>query len=77
MKNFRNTITVLSMVLLIQGCAFFNIGEPQGVCEEMGCDYSDAGVCGDVFAVYQTRYKDISKSYENIKCNECKEKNND
>ena len=60
------------MIVLISsifsGC-FFNLGESQGYCEEHGCNYADAGVCGDTFEIYKRRYDNLDKSYENIECN--------
>lgn len=70
-KNIKNMTFLLIIMTFLNGCSFFNIGEPQGSCEELGCDYSDAGVCGDVFQIYETRYKDLDKSYINIKCADC------
>ncbi len=57
---------------LCSGCVF-NLGESQGYCEENGCNYADAGVCGDTFDIYKKRYNNIEKSYENIEC-DCKGK---
>ena len=74
MKNsIINILFALMVSISLQGCSFFNIGEPQGVCEENGCDYSDAGQCGDVLDLYRTRYSNLDKSYENISCNDCKD----
>lgn len=71
MKNIRKITVILTILMMFQGCNYFNIGEPQGVCEEMGCNYSDAGQCGDVFDIYKTRYTNINDSYKNIMCNQC------
>lgn len=76
MKTFVNIIFVMFIVLNFTGCAFFNIGEEQGYCEENGCDYADAGVCGDVFQTYKTRYKNLEDSYRHIDCSKCMEKRN-
>ncbi|AXH16414.1 hypothetical protein CP985_03455 [Malaciobacter mytili LMG 24559] len=73
MKKIINLVLVF-IILSFTGCSYFNIGEPMGSCEEQGCNYADAGICGDVFNIYKTRYKDIEKSYENIDCSRCKGK---
>lgn len=71
MKKITNIILIITAMFVLSGCSYFNIGEPQGSCEELGCDYADAGVCGNVFEIYKTRYKDLDKSYENINCANC------
>ncbi len=46
----------------------FNIGEQQGFCDEMGCDYSDAGVCRDPFYVLTHKDKVSKEAYDGIDC---------
>ena len=45
-----------------------------GSCEEKGCDYSDTGICGDLFDNYKTRYSNLNESYKDIDCSSCKER---
>lgn len=71
MKKIIRIAFLLTAIIFMNGCSYFNIGEPKGSCEELGCDYADAGVCGDVFEIYETRYKDLDRSYVNIKCADC------
>jgi len=59
-------LSIMLISMLFSGCSFFNLGESQGYCEERGCDYSDAGVCDDAFVNFQTRYKDIERSYAHV-----------
>ena len=71
MKKITNILLGLLSIFALSGCSYFNIGEPKGSCEERGCNYADAGVCGDVFKIYQTRYKDLDMSYKDIDCSHC------
>ncbi len=66
-KIIKIVSMLLALGLTFNGCVL-NLGESQGYCEEHGCDYSDAGVCGDAFEIYKTRHKDVDKSYEHIEC---------
>lgn len=68
MKIIFKTLTITFLVIFTQGCSsMFNLGEPQGYCEEHGCDFSDAGVCGDVFELYKTRYENIDSAYKHLR----------
>ena len=71
MKKITKALLVALVIFVFSGCSYFNIGEPKGSCEELGCDYADAGVCGDVFQIYQTRYTGLDKAYEYINCSNC------
>ncbi len=57
--------------LLFSGCIgkIINIGEEKGYCEEHGCDYSDAGVCGNVYELYRKKNKVSAVAYRHIECN--------
>lgn len=70
-KMIKYLMIAFFSIFIFSGCSFFNIGKEQGYCEEHGCDYSDAGVCGDVYKTYESRYKDLDKSYRDINCNKC------
>jgi len=56
--------------LLFTGCIgkLINIGEEKGYCEEHGCDYSDAGVCGDAYELFKRKKKVSAVAYKNIEC---------
>ena len=69
MNRKINIIFLLIFSLFINGCSMMNIGESQGYCEVRGCDYADAGQCGDVYDIFQSRYENIEDSYKNVKCN--------
>ncbi len=58
--------------LIFTGCIgkIINIGEEKGYCEEHGCDYSDAGVCGDAYLLFKNKKRVASVAYQNINC-EC------
>jgi len=65
-------------VFFLTGCSVrdLGIGYNKTYCEENGCDYSDAGICGDPFLIYKYKDKiDLYKySYKGIKCVNSKEK---
>jgi len=63
-------IILVGMVLItFNGCStLFNLGENQTVCEENGCDYKDAGVCGNSFDIYNNWQKAKSEAYVGISC---------
>ncbi|MGE4456733.1 MAG: hypothetical protein AB7E13_07340 [Arcobacteraceae bacterium] len=65
-KRIKQIVFLGSILVLFTGCSILNLGEPQGYCDEHGCDFSDAGVCGDVFETYKTRYKDLDRSYRHL-----------
>ena len=73
--NIKNTLFILIITGLLSGCSFFNLGKPMGSCEENGCDYSDAGICGDLFDNYKARYDNLDLSYKNIDCSKCNKGN--
>ncbi|WP_457749114.1 hypothetical protein [Sulfurimonas sp.] len=58
-------------VFLFAGCSgkFWTIGADKGYCEEQGCDYSDAGVCGSPYEILQNKELAKKVAYERIKCN--------
>lgn len=67
----RKAIVMGMMIpFLFTGCIgkLVNIGEEQGYCEEHGCDYSDAGVCGDVYQLFKQKKKVAAVAYKNIEC---------
>lgn len=65
-------ILTLFVPLFFTGCIgkLINIGAEKGYCEEHGCDYSDAGVCGDAYLLFKNKKKVASVAYQNINC-EC------
>ncbi len=71
---FEKNLLIAIIFLLFTGCSTFNLGEPESSCEEIGCDYSDAGICGDLFENYKERNKNLDKAYENIHCKHCNNK---
>lgn len=64
--------TLLFVGLALSGCtaSFWSIGEEKGYCEEHGCNYSDAGVCGNAFELYKNKNKVRKLAYQGIDC-EC------
>lgn len=64
-----NKILILVIPILFSGCmAIFNIGHDKGICESRGCDYSNAGVCGDSYEIYKNWKKALYTTYKNIGC---------
>lgn len=63
-------VLTLFIPLLFSGCIgkLINIGAEKGYCEEHGCDYSDAGVCGDAYLLFKNKKKVASTAYQNIQC---------
>jgi hypothetical protein len=68
----KKTLLISSIiVLMFSGCSFFTIGAEQGYCEEQGCDYSDAGVCGSPYNILKNKEAARKIAYNRIHCN-CK-----
>lgn len=67
MKKRTIAVSIIA-VFSFGGCsAMFNVGHDKGICEEKGCDYSDAGVCGDSYMIYKN-WKDAEKeAYKDYK----------
>lgn len=63
-------ILTLLIPFIFTGCIgkLINIGEEKGYCEENGCDYSDAGICGDAYLLFKNKKKVASTAYQNIQC---------
>ncbi len=60
---------IIPMFLLLTGCStMFNIGEDKTVCEENGCDYKDAGVCGNSYDIYKNWQKAKEMAYKDTPC---------
>lgn len=74
-KQIISIISIIFVTLLFSGCGarFFNIGHNKGYCEEHGCDYSDAGVCGNPYDILQNKEKARKIAYKRIHCN-CSQK---
>jgi hypothetical protein len=54
--------------LMLSGCAIFNLGENESRIEEMGCDFSDAGVPLDPYYVLHNRHKIKDIAYKDVNC---------
>jgi len=74
-KKIILTILTILTTLVFDGCGarFFNIGHNKGYCEEHGCDYSDAGVCGNPYDILLNKEKAKKLAYKRIHCN-CSQK---
>jgi hypothetical protein len=70
----KNRVYTVAMIALIgffsSGCvaSAFNIGENEGYCEDAGCDYSDAGVCGDPYNILKNKEAAKKLAYDRIEC---------
>lgn len=66
----RQVIILLLMCLFLNGClgSIFNLGKNKTKCEEVGCDYSDAGACLEPLTVLHNKKKSNLASYNNIQC---------
>ena len=63
-------LTIVLIPLIFSGCIgkIINIGKEKGYCEERGCDYSDAGVCGDAYLLFKNKKKVADVAYQNVNC---------
>ena len=62
-------LVLVGVIFLLSGCStMFNIGKNQTVCEENGCDYKDAGVCGNSYDIYKNWKKAKEMAYEDTPC---------
>jgi len=52
--------------LFINGCSYVGIGNSQTYCQENGCDYADAGVCGDTYMIYKNNKKVNKVAYKDF-----------
>ncbi len=59
---------ILILPLLFSGC--FNIGANMTYCQEHGCNYKDAGVCGNSFDIYKNWREAEKKAYKGYKCHQ-------
>lgn len=50
-------IILLLPIFFLTGCVskFFSAGEEQSRCEEIGCDYTDVGVCANPIEILQKK----------------------
>ena len=68
-RHWLLIITVFSIFLAGCSAKDFSLGYEKSYCEEHGCDYTDAGICGDPMEIYKYR-KDINindVAYKNIR----------
>ena len=62
-------LLLATIVLFFSGCmSIFNVGHDKGICEEQGCDYKDAGVCGNTYDIYKNWRKAKKRAYIGYKC---------
>ena len=47
---------IVASAFLFSGCSMMVVGHEKRYCDEHGADYSDAGVCDDVWTIYQNRH---------------------
>ena len=67
MKKF---IFITMTAFMLNGCmSIFNVGHNKSVCEEEGCDFRDAGVCGNSYDIYKNWRKAIKRAYIGYSCN--------
>lgn len=65
----RSLVLAIAVLLTMSGCTkYFTVGENRGYCEEHGCDYSDAGLCGDPYEIYRQRHALGDRPYAGIDC---------
>lgn len=72
-SNFKIILLLLGIILL-SGCSSKDmaIGYNKTYCEEHGCDYSDAGICGDPYLIYKYKNEIHKYAYKGISCGENK-----
>lgn len=69
--NFLVLIKCVLLAIILNGCGvadYFTLGKNQSYCEEVGCDYRDAGVCDDPFNIIQNKAEANKVAYSDIKC---------
>ena len=68
MKRAINLFLLIAP-FVFSGCmSIFNVGYDKGICEEQGCDYKDAGVCGNSYDIYKDWRKAKKEAYIGYKC---------
>lgn len=57
MRSVFNLTCIGIAILLLQGCSgkSLGVGYNETYCEERGCDFQDAGICGDPMEIYKNR----------------------
>ena len=67
---YKIILFTVTALFVFTGCSskMFNIGENKGYCEEQGCDYSDAGVCGNPYDILLHKDKAKKLAYARIHC---------
>lgn len=55
--------------LFLGGCSWIGVGHNKTYCAEHGCDYSDAGVCGNSYDIYKNWRETEEKAYSGYACN--------
>lgn len=53
-------------LLFFSGC--FSVGANATYCQEHGCDFHDAGICGNSYDIYKNWKKAEKDAYRGYKC---------
>lgn len=62
-------ILIAMTTFMFSGCmSVFNIGHDKSICEEQGCDYRDAGVCGNSYDIYKNWKESKKRAYIDYGC---------
>ena len=59
-------ILALTTLLFFSGC--FSIGANETYCQEHGCDFHDAGVCGNSYDIYKNWKEAEKEAYKGYDC---------
>lgn len=66
----KNSLILIAFIMIFSGCSakeYFTLGENQSICEEEGCDYSDAGVCLNPIDILKNKPRVKYEAYRNIR----------
>jgi len=57
MRSVFSLIVLWSAAMLLQGCSgkSLGVGYNETYCDERGCNFQDAGICGDPMEIYKNR----------------------
>jgi len=56
---FKVILVLVLSLFFLNGCSsasqFFSVGEEKSRCDEIGCDYTDVGVCANPIEILQNK----------------------
>lgn len=67
-KLLKSSSIVILISMFINGCSLIGVGHNDTYCAEHGCDYSDAGVCGNSWDIYKHFKQTKKRAYNGYSC---------